>query len=119
MTDTEKLLMFGFLGLIAWELWPKKTTAPTGLGLQPVDTMSNTPPWIQQLSQVEQQEFIQEIKEGDTFENLLSIPQGPGGTSNYNYDNVQPINFFNPTRGLLSLCSQQPQPPTLIWNMFK
>lgn len=105
MDDTEKLFLFGLIGLIAWELWPKSPAPPSLISSDP---LNNTPIWIQQLSAVEQNEYMEEIKEGDIFENLLSIPQGPGGTYNYDVTNFQPINFFNPTRGIMGFCNQTP-----------
>ena len=110
MTDSEKLVTWGLLALIAWELRPKQQQQAAGLGA--TDPTSNTPAWIQQLSNVEQQEYMEEVRAGDVIDNLLAIPQGPGGTSNYNTTNIQPINFFNPTRGIFSLCN--PTAPTVL-----
>lgn len=100
MSDTEKLLLFGLVGLIAWELWPKQQ--PQLQSLVNSDPLSNTPIWVQQLSAAEQAECSEPES---VLECLLSIPQGPGGTYTNHFE---PINYFNPTRGILGLCDQTP-----------
>lgn len=102
MTDTEKLVLFGLVGLIAWELWPNRQQAAPVAGYDN-DPLSNTPPWIQQLATAEQFDCVET---DDALDCLLSIPQGPGGTSNFPTN--QPINFFNPTRGIFGACNQTP-----------
>lgn len=107
-SNSERLLLFGLLGLIAWELWPKSAPAPMGSVAN--DPLSNTPPWVQQLSIVEQFDCPQASP--DALECLLAIPQGPGGT----YTSVpqgpggsdQIVNYFNPVQGIFSLCNQVP-----------
>jgi hypothetical protein len=112
-SDSERLLLFGLLGLIAWELWPKSPAAP-GVSMGG-DPLSKTPPWVQQLSAAEQLQCDQ--TEPDALECLLAIPQGPGGSSSFPYvpgGTASPggfnpvVNFFNPTQGIFSMCNQGP-----------
>lgn len=55
MTNTEKVVTWGLLGLIAWELWqqvqPSRPAAQLG-----IDTVGdNIPVWVKQLSRNENQ----------------------------------------------------------------
>jgi hypothetical protein len=102
MTDTERIVTWGLMAFIAWELYRAPSSPSTRPATNSVD--SQVPVWVQQLSNVEQREYIQEYDTTqmttDLTENLLSIPQGPGGTP------TQPgkLDFFRPTRGIFSLC---------------
>jgi hypothetical protein len=50
MTNTEKAVTWGLLGLIAWELWKPAPTMGSG-----IDTIGNNIPlWVKQLSRNEQ-----------------------------------------------------------------
>lgn len=108
-SNSERLLLFGLLGLIAWELWPKQSAVPSIRSIN--DPLSNTPPWIQQLSLAEQLDGGNQNP--DMLETLLSIPQGPGGSPSVMYgpggsasgQNI--TNFFNPTQGI-NFCNQSP-----------
>jgi hypothetical protein len=80
MTTTEKIMTWGLLAVIAYELWQSAPVSARG-GLLPVDPSSKLPIWAQQLAM---SEGVYGGSAGGysttTVEDLMSLPQGPGGT---------------------------------------
>ena len=103
--DTENLITWGLLAFIAYELWQQRPPAPTLSFMtsnNPLQT--NTPKWIQQLSNEERYDYYVDMTNGgianDITDNLLTIPQGPGGT----YIPGIPDDYFSPTAGIFAMC---------------
>jgi hypothetical protein len=101
---TENLITWGFLAFIAYELWSANQPSPGTLSRTTIDT--ETPVWVQQLSNVERADFNMAVKTNpeladEVIDNLLSIPQGPGGSFQPG-GNIQ--DYFVPTSGIFSMC---------------
>ena len=103
MTKKEQLITWGLLALIAYELWPSSPESAAQRGFLP-DRDSPVPTWIQNVSYDSLQA---DSYTTDDISNLLSVPQGPGGSYTY----APGGDFFNPIGGLLGACSQQPSRP--------
>jgi hypothetical protein len=105
MDNTERLVTWGLLALIAYELY-RPPKAPGGLRSVGSGVGGNTPAWVQQLSNLEQYELVQEYNTNNMSEelanNLFAIPQGPGGTATADF-RVQ-ADYFSPTRGIFANC---------------
>jgi hypothetical protein len=102
---SENLITWGLLAFIAYELYQSAAPAPSRPS-NPI--LTNIPIWVQQLSAAEQRDYIDTTSKGmanQIFDNLLSIPQGPGGGSYIGpYTPAAGIDFFNPTTGIFSMC---------------
>jgi hypothetical protein len=107
MTRNERLITWGLLALIAYELWPSSPFAAADRGFQP-DHDSPLPTWIQNVSYAAQEDTTT-----DTITSLLSVPQGPGGTYVYPPPGGD---YFNPVGGL---CGQAVQQPALVPQVFR
>jgi len=111
MTKKEQLITWGLLALIAYELWPVAREA-VDRGFM-ADHDSPVPSWIQNVSYDSAQN---DTYTTDDISNLLSVPQGPGGTYVYPPGGGD---FFNPIGGLLGACSQQGAQPALTPSVFR
>jgi hypothetical protein len=79
---TKKIVGLVAVGVILYELWKREQSTMYG-GPENIQTnrMSSIPLWGQQLSS------ISGTTTTDVLGDLLTIPQGPGGSDNYGYGN--------------------------------
>ena len=90
-SDTKKLIGIAAIGVIVYELWKRANVQPPSYAGFQVNTQSNIPVWAQQLS-----ESIVQSSTSDPINDLMAVPQGPGGTPQY-YGVPIPGFFGNPT----------------------
>ena len=81
--QTKKLIGFAAAGLILYELWKRHQAAGGPSENIQTNNMSPVPTWAQQLSATSGTTT-------STIDDLMSIPQGPGGTPSPGYG----FNFF-------------------------
>jgi hypothetical protein len=79
---TEKLIGLGLAAFVVYELW-KRQQPPQVYAIQ-TDSTSNIPVWTQQLAA---ETTSQMTSSTSTVDNLLNIPQGPGGSYVDYYNN--------------------------------
>jgi hypothetical protein len=78
---TEKLIGLGLAAFVVYELW-KRQQPPQVYAIQ-TDTTSPIPIWAQQLAA----ETTTSTSSTSTVDDLLNIPQGPGGSYIDYYNN--------------------------------
>jgi hypothetical protein len=81
--STEKLIGMAAVGLIIYELWKRQQPMAGPVENIQTDSTSPIPIWGQQLSAISGTTT-------STIEDLMSIPQGPGGTPSQG----EGVNFF-------------------------